>query len=87
MKKIGKLVLVSFIIAVMTNCVPKSEQRKDEGWVPLFDGKTTNGWRGYGMQTFPEKGWVIEDGGVLHVLGSGMGEAGGGGDIITTKKV
>jgi hypothetical protein len=85
MKSTGKLILLSFIIAVMTNCVSKSKDSKDEGWIPLFDGKTTEGWRGYGKETFPEKGWVIEDG-VLHVLGSGMGEAGGGGDIITTKK-
>lgn len=57
----------------------------DEGWELLFDGITTAGWRGYGLETFPEKGWVIEDG-VLHVLASGKGEAGGGGDIITEKK-
>jgi hypothetical protein len=86
MKKLGKLILVSFIIAVMTNCGQRKEQSKDEGWVPLFDGKTTEGWRSYGKETFPEKGWVIEDGEILHVQGSGMGEAGGGGDIITTKK-
>ncbi len=85
MKKLGKLILVSVIIAVMTNCAPKGEQSKDEGWVPLFDGKTAEGWRSYGKETFPEKGWLIEEG-VLHVQGSGKGEAGGGGDIITMKK-
>ncbi|MBC8487951.1 MAG: DUF1080 domain-containing protein [Bacteroidetes bacterium] len=57
----------------------------DEGWVLLFDGKTTTNFRGYNSETFPEKGWVVEDG-ILHVLGSGRGEAGGGGDIITDKK-
>jgi alpha-3'-ketoglucosidase len=54
-------------------------------WVSLFDGKTSDGWRGYGQEAFPEKGWEIKDG-VLHVMSSGKGEAGGGGDIITTKK-
>ena len=57
----------------------------DEGWVLLFDGKTTTNFRGYNNETFPDKGWIVEDG-TLHVLGSGRGEAGGGGDIITDKK-
>lgn len=56
-----------------------------EGWVLLFDGETTDNFRGYGLKEFPDKGWVVEDG-TLHVIGSGRGEAGGGGDIITKKK-
>ena len=62
-----------------------TQQEIDEGWVLLFDGKSNEGWRGYNKETFPEKGWVVEDGS-LHVLSSGKGEAGGGGDIITEKK-
>ncbi len=57
----------------------------EEEWISLFDGETSEGWRGYGKETFPEKGWVIKDG-MLQVQSSGKGEAGGGGDIITTKK-
>jgi len=60
-------------------------QEEKDGWVLMFDGKTTNGWRGYNLQAFPEKGWVVEDG-TLHVIGSGRGEAGGGGDILFDKK-
>jgi len=85
MKRLGKLILVSFIITIMAACKPTDKLSKDEGWVPLFDGKTAEGWRSYGKETFPEKGWLIEEG-VLHVQGSGKGEAGGGGDIITMKK-
>jgi hypothetical protein len=47
------------------------------GWRSLFDGKTTQGWRGYKKPGFPEKGWVVEDG-CLKVV-----EKGGGGDIVT----
>ncbi|MET2984759.1 3-keto-disaccharide hydrolase [Aureibaculum conchae] len=59
-------------------------QAKD-GWKLLWDGKTTNGWRGAKLKTFPEKGWVIENG-ELTVLASGGGESEAGGDIVTTEK-
>lgn len=57
-----------------------SPKEEEEGWISLFDGENTKGWRGYGKDTFPE-GWIIEDG-ALKVEGTGAGEAGGGGDII-----
>lgn len=59
-----------------------TENEKNEGWKLLFDGKTTNGWIGANKKSFPEKGWVIEDG-ILTVLGTdGEGHVSGG-DIIT----
>jgi hypothetical protein len=57
----------------------------DEGWQLLFDGKSTDAWRGYNKEGFPDKGWVVENG-TLKVVATGKGEAGGGGDIITKKK-
>lgn len=58
-----------------------SQKEKEEGWKLLFDGKTTEGWRGYNKDSFPSQGWVVEDG-AIKVQGTGSGEAGGGGDII-----
>jgi len=55
------------------------------GFKFLFDGKTTNGWRGARLDGFPKSGWVIENG-VLTVLESGGGESEAGGDIITVDK-
>ncbi len=46
-------------------------------WKPLFDGKTTAGWRGFKKEAFPEKGWMVEDS-CLHIRAGG-----GAGDIVT----
>lgn len=55
---------------------------KEDGWKMLWDGKTTEGWRGARLDDFPEQGWEIEDG-ILTVLASGGAESAGGGDIVT----
>lgn len=62
-----------------------SEKEKAEGWKLLWDGKTTESWRGAKLKTFPENGWIIEDG-ILKVVKSGGGESTNGGDIVTVKK-
>ncbi|MFD2291124.1 DUF1080 domain-containing protein [Mariniflexile gromovii] len=54
------------------------------GWKLLWDGKTTNGWRGAKLDAFPAEGWKIEDG-VLSVLSSGGAESRAGGDIVTNE--
>ena len=41
-----------------------SEQEMREDWILMFDGETTIGWRGYGMESFPEEGWSVEDGSI-----------------------
>ncbi|GAL79920.1 probable secreted glycosyl hydrolase [Algibacter lectus] len=58
---------------------------KKKGWKLLWDGKTTNGWRGAKLEEFPESGWQIEDG-ILSVLASGGAESTAGGDIVTTEQ-
>ena len=57
-----------------------------DGYVVLFDGKSMNGWRGYGKDAVPAN-WCIDDG-AIHFRGSGSGEAqmDGGGDIIFAHK-
>lgn len=73
--------------APQRNCIPNtiSELEKNEGWKLLWDGKTTNGWRGAKLSTFPKKGWIV-DNGVLKVLSSDGAESTNGGDIVTTQK-
>ena len=48
---------------------------------PLFDGKTTTGWRSFKKSTFPDHGWIVQDG-WLKKLAKGN-NPNGGGDIIT----
>jgi len=100
MKSLLLILLVSVFFVLNSNAVPQkkegdkgksaintlSEKEAKTGWVLLFDGKTSNGWRGYGKSNFPSD-WNIEDG-AIHLKGSGNGEAGSvnGGDLIYGKK-
>lgn len=63
-----------------------TQEEKNAGWVLLFDGQTSEGWRGVNKDHFPA-GWEVADG-TLHCKGSGMGEAGAedGGDILYDKE-
>lgn len=61
-----------------------SEQERAEGWELLWDGETTNGWRGAKLDGFPEQGWSINDG-VLIVHKADGGESTNGGDIVTIR--
>ncbi|AKA34573.1 3-keto-disaccharide hydrolase [Flagellimonas lutaonensis] len=65
--------------------ITKNQLTIDEqknGWKLLWDGKTTEGWRGARLDSFPDKGWVIENG-ELTVLATGGEESAAGGDIVT----
>ena len=63
-----------------------TDAEKQAGWRLLFDGKTTEGWRGYRMNTLPP-GWKVSDGVLARVSGGAGGKgAGGGDDIVTTEE-
>lgn len=75
------------VAAPEVNCIANtiSELEAAQGWKLLWDGKTTDGWRGAKLATFPTGGWVI-DNGMLKVLNSNGAESANGGDIVTIKK-
>lgn len=53
---------------------------KAAGWTMLFDGVSTDAWRGYRKAEFPTQGWTIENGTLK------VNAGGGGGDIITKEQ-
>jgi hypothetical protein len=60
-----------------------TEEERKAGWKLLFDGKTTEGWRGYRMDRMPP-GWTVEGDALVRFRGGAGGKGAGGGDDIVT---
>jgi Domain of Unknown Function (DUF1080) len=73
------LLSVFFVSAQDNTLTP---QEKKQGWILLFDGKTSHGWRGAYKDSFPTKGWAIQDGMMIVNPAEGK-ESANGGDIVT----
>ena len=58
-----------------------SEKEKNDGWVTLFDGKTTNGWHSYGKEKAGSD-WKVTDGAIM-LEAAKEGEKKDGGDLVT----
>lgn len=61
-----------------------TDWEKAHGFNLLWDGKTSDGWRGAKLDDFPISGWTINDG-ILTIEATDGGESTGPGDIVTTK--
>jgi len=86
--KTANLTPASFPAGIyVQNNIPNylNDYEKKDGWKLLFDGKTSNGWKGAYKPGFPEKGWEIKDG-IIKVLSSEGKESTNGGDIVTTQE-
>jgi hypothetical protein len=94
-----KIILLLVVAAFAFSCASTKQGKKEasvlngltgteksEGWILMFDGKTSEGWRGFKKEHFP-KAWQIIDGTIM-CQGSGRGEAGNkdGGDIVFDRK-
>ena len=80
-----KKILALFLVLMGTACQlvaqePKLSQKEiKDGWVLLFDGKTTNGWTTSSGKPVPA-GWEVKGGTITTVKG------GKGGDIVTVNE-
>ncbi|MBQ8438188.1 MAG: DUF1080 domain-containing protein [Alistipes sp.] len=83
-----KILMMAAMVSMLASCggnsakMAEAPAEDNANTVVVFDGSSTEGWRGYGMETLPAR-WTIEDG-CLKINGSGGGEAhvADGGDII-----
>jgi len=73
------LFLAASAAAQQPNTLTKKERK--EGWVLLFDGKTTNGWHTY-RKDKAGAAWTVNDGALVFNTPSDKAE---GGDIVTDK--
>lgn len=86
------VISISVLALIFSSCAEQggvntlTKEEKADGWQLLYDGESTDGWRGYNKDHFPT-GWIIAEDGSLMCKGSGRGEAGAveGGDIIYDK--
>src|SRR5690606_16612692 len=62
-----------------------TDYERENGWKLLFDGNSSEGWRGAKRDDFPETGWTIHDG-ILTIEASGGGESANAGDIVTQEQ-
>lgn len=71
----------------VVNLIPNnlSPQERAQGWELLFDGESTAQWRNAHKESFPSKGWHVENG-ELVVESQGGGESQGAGDIVTKEE-
>ena len=72
-----------FVVNLLPNKLCEAE--KAQGWKLLFDGKTSEGWKGVGMNQFPPEGWKIEGATLISVPGASEGSSKGV-DIVTEEK-
>ena len=55
------------------------------GWRLLFNGQSSEGWKGAKKETFPESGWSVNEG-ILTISKTDGSESQNAGDIVTTEK-
>lgn len=53
---------VSFVVLACNTSKKNENSQSDKDWEILFDGSSTDAFRGYGIEDFPKGVWVVENG-------------------------
>lgn len=61
MKFFASSLSVLFVVA-LAGCASPNERAERDGWTWLFDGTSTDAFRAYKRDTFPKRGWSVENG-------------------------
>ena len=72
-------------VSQQDNIIRLTEEEKDQSWELLFDGKSTDAWRGYNKDSFPVYGWSVKNG-ILGCSYKGADSKKLGKDIITKEQ-
>jgi hypothetical protein len=82
---LGCLALTAPLLAALTQSPPAAREAQGAAgeWIPLFDGKTLQGWRGYRQPDASQTRWSVQDG-ALTLPARTAGAAPRSRDIITT---
>jgi hypothetical protein len=70
------------LLSIMNMTLPPGAGQRSEDWMPLFDGSTLNGWRGYKKPDPAATRWTVEEG-MLTVGPAGGQDTRGALDLIT----
>ena len=79
--------LFAALLILLAGCSPESVE-PDDGFRPIFDGESFDGWRGLGRDGVPTAHWQIEDGMIRKVASGSIpraadGQVLDGGDLMT----
>ena len=61
----SKFLAVALVPVLVLACNPSKKEENlqaDKDWEVLFDGTSTDAFRGYGISEFPEGVWIVSNG-------------------------
>jgi hypothetical protein len=91
----NKFLFLAIVICTLSSCISvninsnstniSNGEKSSNGWVSLFDGKTTTGWHSYGKDK-ADGIWNVVDGAICLTEKKQRTPGSGGGDLVTDKE-